>query len=91
MCRRIFLMLHTPIPIPNSCLTNDSVHRLGFQRRTISVVSFMPPTRKSGGHIGFGLSVCMYVCMYSCSRYRLETSCMYSSWQKKPTHIFGFP
>ena len=23
---------------------------------------FMPPTLKSGGHIGFGLSVC--VCMY---------------------------
>ena len=26
----------------------------------------MPPLLKSGGHIGFGLSVCMYVCMYVC-------------------------
>ena len=28
---------------------------------------FMPPTlKKWGGHIGFGLSVCMYVRMYVC-------------------------
>ena len=25
--------------------------------------------------------VCMYVCMYGASRYRLETSCMDSSWK----------
>ena len=31
--------------------------------------------------------VCMYVCMYSGSRYRLETSCMDSSW-KNSQHIF---
>ena len=49
----------------------------------------MPPTLKKwgGGHIGFGLSVCMYVRTYSCSRYRLETSCMDSSW-KNSRHIF---
>ena len=25
---------------------------------------FMPPTLKKWGHIGFGLSVCMYVCVH---------------------------
>ena len=48
---------------------------------------YAPNFEKVGGHIGFGLSVCIYVCMYvcmsvcmySCSRYRLETSCMDSS------------
>ena len=32
-------------------------------------------------------TVCMYVCTYSCSRYRLETSCMDSSW-KNSRHVF---
>ena len=31
--------------------------------------------------------VCMYVCMYGASRYRLETLCMDSSW-KNSRHIF---
>ena len=31
--------------------------------------------------------VCMYVRMYSCSRYRLETLCMDSSW-KNSRHVF---
>ena len=25
--------------------------------------------------------VCVFVCMYGASRYRLETSCIYSSWK----------
>ena len=33
------------------------------------------------------MCVCVCVCMYSCSRYRLETSCMDSSW-KNSRHIF---
>ena len=53
---------------------------------------FMPPTlKKWGGHIGFGLSVRMYVCMYSCSRYRLETSCMDSSWKNSRRIFLVFP
>ena len=52
----------------------------------------MPPTlKKWGGHIGFGLSVCTYVCMYSCSRYRLETSCMDSSWKNSRRIFLVFP
>ena len=43
----------------------------------------MPPTLKKWEHIGFGLSVCMI----GGSRYRLETSCMDSSW-KSSQHIF---
>ena len=42
------------------------------------LICFMPPTLKKWGHIGFGLSVCMY----GASRFRLETSCMDSSWKK---------
>ena len=55
---------------------------------------FMPPTLKSRGYIGFGLSVCMYVCMYVriyCSRYRLETSCMDSSWKNSRRVFLVFP
>ena len=51
----------------------------------------MPPTLKKWGHIGFGLSVCMYVCMYSCSRYRLETSSMDSSWKNNRRIFLVFP
>ena len=53
------------------------------------VLSFLcPQLYKSGGHIGFGLSVCMCVCVGGgASRYRLETSCIDSSW-KNSRHIF---
>ena len=49
---------------------------------------FMPPTLKKWGTNWFRL-VRMYVCVcvYSCSRSRLETSCMDSSW-KNSRHIF---
>ena len=33
----------------------------------------------------------MYVCMYSCSRYRLETSCMDSSWKNSRRIFLVFP
>ena len=60
---------------------------------------YAPNFEKVGGHIGFGLSVCMYVCtyvcmyvcMYSCSRYRLETSCMDSSWKNSRRIFLVFP
>ena len=51
----------------------------------------MPPTLKKWGHIGFGLSVCVCVCVYSCSRYRLETSCMDSSWKNSRRIFLVFP
>ena len=58
-------------------------------------VYYAPNFEKMGGHIGFGLSVrmyvCMYVCMYSCSRYRLETSCMDSSWKNSRRIFLVFP
>ena len=35
--------------------------------------------------------VCVCVCMYSCSRYRLETSCMDSSWKSSRRIFLVFP
>ena len=37
------------------------------------------------------LYVCMYVRTYSCSRYRLETSCMDSSWKNSRRVFLVFP
>ena len=51
----------------------------------------MPPTLKKWGHIGFGLSVCVNVCMYGGSRYRLEISCMDSSWENSRRIFLVFP
>ena len=51
----------------------------------------MPPTLKKWGHIGFGLSICMYVCMYGASRYHLESSCMDSSWKNSLRVFLVFP
>ena len=39
---------------------------------------FMPPTLEGGDIL---VSACPYVCMHGASRYRLETSCMDSSWK----------
>ena len=46
---------------------------------------------KKWGYIGFGLSVCVYVFMYGGSRYRLETSCMDSSWNNSRRIFLVFP
>ena len=35
--------------------------------------------------------VCVCVCVYSCSRYRLETSCMNSSWKNSRRIFLVFP
>ena len=35
--------------------------------------------------------VCVCECMYSCSRYRLETSCMDSSWKNSRRIFLVFP
>ena len=35
--------------------------------------------------------VCVCVCMYSCLRYRLETSCMDSSWKNSRGIFLVFP
>ena len=56
----------------------------------------MPPTLKKWGAYWFRLVrmyVCIrtYVCMYSCSRYRLETSCMDSSWKNSRRIFLVFP
>ena len=37
------------------------------------------------------VSACPYVCTYSCSRYRLETSCMDSSWKNSRRIFLVFP
>ena len=55
----------------------------------------MPPTLKKVGDILVSACpyVCMYVrsCMYSCSRYRLETLCMDSSWKNSRRVFLVFP
>ena len=62
-------------------MAEDSFHRvvMGKSCDYCSASIFMPLTLKKWGHIGFGLSVCVYACMHWTSRYRLETSCMDSS------------
>ena len=55
---------------------------------------FMPPTLKKWGTYWFRLvrmCVCVCVCVYACSRYRLETSCMDSSWKNSGRIFLGFP
>ena len=55
---------------------------------------FMPPTLKKWGTYWFGLvcvCVCMYVCVYGAWRYRLETSCMDSSWKNSRLIFLVFP
>ena len=37
------------------------------------------------------VSACPYVCVYSCSRYRLETSCMGFSWKNSRRIFLVFP
>ena len=68
-------------------------------------VSSYAPNFEKWGYIGFNLSarvraracvrvcvyVCMYVCMYGGSRYRLETSCMDSSWKNSRRIFLVFP
>ena len=56
-----------------------------------SALIFMPPTLKKWGAYWFRLVrmyVCTYVRMYSCSRYRLETSCMDSSWKNSDAYFW---
>ena len=61
----------------------------GYRRGYVSFAHFLlyfyAPNFEKVGDIF--VSACPYVCVYSCSRYRLETSCMDSSW-KNSRHIF---
>ena len=56
----------------------------------LNYIFFMPPTLKKWGTYWFRL-VRMYVCVYSCSRYRLVTSCMDSSWKNSRRIFLVFP
>ena len=56
----------------------------------------LPTLKKWGGILVSACPyVCMYVrtyvCMYSCSRYHLETSCMDSSWKNSRRIFLVFP
>ena len=42
---------------------------------------YAPNFEKVGDILDFGLSVCVFECVYGASRYRLETSYMVSSWK----------
>ena len=52
-------------------------------------VLIMPPNFQKVGDIL--VSACPYVCMYGGSRYRLETSCMDSSWKNSQRTFLVFP
>ena len=57
-------------------------------------VHYAPNFEKVGGGgilVSACLYVCMYVRMYSCSRYRLETSCIDSSWKNSRRIFLVFP
>ena len=41
--------------------------------------------------VSAGPYVCVCLCVYSCSRYRLETSCMDSSWKNSRRIFLVFP
>ena len=79
--------------------TNRSWHtvqtliRLLLEKQSDQVFIVMPPTLKKWGGILVSACpyVCMYVRMYSCSRYRLETSCMDSSWKNSRRIFLVFP
>ena len=49
---------------------------------------YAPNFEKEGGILDLA---CPYVCVYSCSRYRLETSCMDSSWKNSRHKFLVFP
>ena len=54
----------------------------------------MPPTLKKWGTYWFRLVrmfVCLFVCVYGASKYRLKTSCMDSSWKNSRRIFFVFP
>ena len=49
-------ILHIRVKLSEFYFNNDSPY--------LMFIFIMPPTLKKWGHIGFGLSVCMYVCVY---------------------------
>ena len=67
-----------------------SVIAVGDLYQLKPVGDFYAPNFEKVGTYWFRL-VRMYVCMYSCSRYRLETSCMDSSWKNSRRIFLVFP
>ena len=58
------------------------------------IFDFMPPTlKKVGGNILASACpcVCVFVCVYGASKYRLGTSCMDSSWKNSRRIFLVFP
>ena len=58
--------------------------------RHVLFLFFMPPTLKKWGTYWFQL-VRVYVCVYGAWIYRLETSCMDSSWKNSRRIFLVFP
>ena len=67
----------------------DCQHGFRNQRsRETKLVHYAPNFEKVRDIL---VSACPYVCVYSCSRYRLETSCMDSSWKNSRRIFLVFP
>ena len=62
---------------------------MAFVYMHIFSLTFYAPNFEKVGDIL--VSACPYVCVYSCSRYRLETSCMDSSWKNSQRIFLVFP
>ena len=84
--------------LENSCKT--PIFSLVVRSLLISITSFQfyfndyyaPNFEKVGDILVSACPyVCVCVCMYSCSRYRLETSCMDSSWKNSRRIFLVFP
>ena len=79
-----FFLLPNYLPVSMATVSNLSLWT--------SVHNYAPNFEKVGDILVSACPyVCMYVRMYSCSRYRLETSCMDSSWKNSRRIFLVFP
>ena len=62
---------------------------MAFVNMHIFSLTFYAPNFEKVGDIL--VSACPCVCVYSCSRYHLETSCMDSSWKNSRRIFLVFP
>ena len=69
-------------------MTQDKRYNVGYGLSGQFFAFLCPQLFKVGDIL---VSACPCVCMYSCSRYRLETSCMDSSWKNSRRIFLVFP
>ena len=65
--------------------------KMGYVQKGAIALYYAPNFEKVGTYWFRLVRVCVCVCVYSCSRYRLETSCMDSSWKNSRRIFLVFP